>query len=134
MFIDVKKAHLNGVVEQGVDVYIELLWEAGARGKCGKLRRWLYGMRPAASAWEKDYCDKLEAVSFRRGRAAPTVLYNPETGVRVVVHGDDFTFIVKAKELSAIQELMSSWYSLKGRGVMGPDKHDDRRITSLGRE
>ena len=52
LFIDVRKAHLNGVCEE--DVYVELLLEAGAPGKCGKLLRWLYGMRGAAQAWEKD--------------------------------------------------------------------------------
>ena len=66
MFVDVKKAHLNGVVENGEKVYIELPEEAKADGKCGRLRRWLYGMRPAASAWEKDYTDKLKSVGFKR--------------------------------------------------------------------
>jgi hypothetical protein len=134
MFIDVKKAHLNGVVGEGVDVYIELPREAGAKGRCGKLRRWLYGMRPAASAWEKDYCDRFEAAGFRRGRAAPTVMYNPESGVRVVVHGDDFTFIGRDKELREVKELMETWYSLKVRGVLGPEAEDDKKITILGRE
>ena len=91
-------------------------------------------MRPAASAWEKDYCDRFEEVGFRRGRAAPTVLYNPETEVGVVVHGDDFTFIGKGRELNNIKVLMSSWYSLKVRGVMGPENGDDKKITILGRE
>jgi hypothetical protein len=134
MFIDVKKAHLNGVVGDGVDVYIELPWEAGAKGRCGKLKRWLYGMRPAASAWEKDYCDRFEAAGFHRGRAAPTVMHNPETGVRVVVHGDDFTFIGREKELRKVKKLMASWYSLKVRGVLGPEASDDKKITILGRE
>ena len=39
MFIDVKKAHLNGVVGEDVKVCIELHAEAKARGKCGRLRR-----------------------------------------------------------------------------------------------
>ena len=44
MLIYVKKAHLNGVCERD-DVYVELPGEAGAPGKCGRLLRWLYGMR-----------------------------------------------------------------------------------------
>ena len=47
MLIDVKKAHLNGVVKEGENAYIELPGEAGRRGMCGRLKRWLYGMRPA---------------------------------------------------------------------------------------
>ena len=51
LFVDVKKAHLNPVC--GEDVYIELPEECGAPlGTCGKLAYWLYGFRPAASAWE----------------------------------------------------------------------------------
>jgi hypothetical protein len=58
LFIDVRKAHLNGVYDQ--EVYVELPKEAEAEGKCGRLKRWLYGMRPAAQAWEKDYSHRLQ--------------------------------------------------------------------------
>ena len=54
MLIDVKKAHLNGVCDRD-DVFVELPSEAGAAGKCGRLLRWLYGMRGSASAWKADY-------------------------------------------------------------------------------
>ena len=36
LFIDVKKAHLHGALEEGEDVYVELTAEANAPGKCGK--------------------------------------------------------------------------------------------------
>ncbi len=48
MFLDVKKAHLNGIVRDDEYVYIELPQVAG--GGVVRLKRWLYGMRPAASA------------------------------------------------------------------------------------
>lgn len=134
MFIDVKKAHLNGTVGDGVQVYVELPWEAGAAGRCGKLLKWLYGMRPAASAWEKDYSDRLVEAGFRRGRAAPTVFFNAESGVRAVVHGDDFTFLGRGSELKRVERMMSGWYSLKVRGVLGPEAKDDKKIMILGRE
>ena len=52
LFIDVRKAHLNPICEE--DVYVELPAEVGeSEGKCGKLKHWLYGFRPAAAAWEK---------------------------------------------------------------------------------
>ena len=59
MFIDVKKAHLNGVCERD-DVYVELPSEAGAPGKCGRLLRWLYGMREAAQAWGAYITNEVE--------------------------------------------------------------------------
>ena len=73
MLIDVKKAHLNGVVGEDEYAYIELPGEAGKSGKCGRLKRRLYGMRQAASAWERGYTTKLEALGFEKGLAASTV-------------------------------------------------------------
>jgi hypothetical protein len=133
MFIDVKKAHLNGVVEDGDKAYIELPEEAAEAGMCGRLRRWLYGIRPAASAWEKDYAGRLESVGFRRGKAAPTVFFNEGTEVRCVVHGDDFTFLGRASELCRIKGLMQEWYQVKVRAVLGDDPEDDKRISILNR-
>ena len=92
MFIDVRKAHLNARVKEGEEEWVELPQEFWEWGRYAKLRRWLYGMRKAASGWEEDYVDKFIKSGFKRGIAASTVFYNPETNVRVVVHGDDFTF------------------------------------------
>ena len=45
LFIDVRKAHLNAHCDK-TDVFVELPEEASSSpGKCGKLNRWLYGMR-----------------------------------------------------------------------------------------
>jgi len=99
MLIDVKKAHLNGFVGEDEWAYIELPSGVARKGQCGRLRRWLYGMRQAASAWERDYSDKLAAIGFTKGIAAPTVFYWEERGVRCVAHGDDFTFSGKQSDL-----------------------------------
>ena len=40
---------------------------------------------------------------FRRGRAASTIFYHPKTQVRVVVHGDDFTYASTVSELKKIK-------------------------------
>ena len=80
------------------------------------MRRWLYGMRKAASGWEEDYARNLESVGYKRGIAAPTVFFNKSTGVRVVVHGDDFTMTGVDEELNKIEKLMGQWYEIKVRG------------------
>ena len=46
MFVDVRKAHLNGVCEE--EVFVELPEEFGKGKRFAGLRRWLYGMRKAA--------------------------------------------------------------------------------------
>ena len=96
MYIDVKKAHLN----DDDFAYITLPKKVG--GGVGRLRRWLYGMRPAASAWEEHYAANLKNEGYERGRAAPTAFTNKETGVRVVVWGDDFTFLGRERYLKEI--------------------------------
>ena len=52
LFLDVKKAHLNGKLGEDEWAFVVLPSEAGSG--VARLRRWLYGMRPAAKAWEED--------------------------------------------------------------------------------
>ena len=88
--IDVKKAHLNGKVPEDEKVFVLLPSEAG-RGVV-RLKRWLYGIHPAAKAWEELYATRLtNEGGFRRGISAATVFWQPRWDVSLVVHGDDFT-------------------------------------------
>ena len=131
MFIDVKKAHLNGVVEPHEKVYVSPPEGCCRPGMCWRLRRWLYGMRPAASAWERDYTEKLIGIGFKAGKSAPTVFFHPDKGVRCVVHGDDFTFLGFEEDLDDVAKEMASWYELKVRGVLGGEPGDLEEITIL---
>ena len=132
LLIDVKKAHLNSTCNE--DVYIELPEEVGAGGdKIGKLRRWLYGFRPAAAAWENHYAAKLEEEGFRRGVATPVSFYHEKKDINLVVHGDDFTFTSNQQGLEWAEGLMKRWYQVKVRAWLGPDDYDDKEATLLGR-
>ena len=133
MLIDVKKAHLNGFVGKDECAYIELPWGVAKEGQCGRLRRWLYGMRQAAGAWERDYSEKLAEIGFAKGIAAPTVFYWEERGVRCVVHGDDFTFSGKRADLLWIKSKMEESYELNMRAMLGDDFGGDQEITILNR-
>ena len=54
-------------------------FQEGDEHRCGKLNLWLYGMRPAATGWEKLYSDYLcDDEGFVRGVAFPNVFYNTE--------------------------------------------------------
>ena len=97
------------------------------------MKRWLYGMRKAASGWEDDYARRLVEDGFQRGRAVSTIFYHPKTQVRVVVHGDDFTFAGTESELKKIEAKMHEWYDVKVRGILGSGKHDVHEIEILGR-
>ena len=97
------------------------------------MKRWLYGTRKAASGWEEDYARRVVEDEFRCGRAASTIFYHPKTQVRVVVHGDDFTFAGAESELKRIQAKMHEWYDVKVRGVLGSGKRDVHEIEIFGR-
>ena len=132
LLIDVEKAHLNGICDRK-DVFVELLREAGAPGKCGRLKRWLYGMRPAARAWENDYSKNLESTGMKKGKSSPSVFWDPSTRTRCVVHGDDFTFLGYPDELEKMKKMMSQWYDIKVRGELSGKPGSCEEITLLNR-
>ena len=61
------------------------------------------------------------------------MFFNAKTAVRLVVHGDDFTYIGTKEELEKIKEKMREWYVIKDRGTMGSGKNEIKEVTILGR-
>ena len=133
MFIDVRKAHLNGVADDQEWVFVELPPEFHVYGRFSRIRRWLYGMRMAAISWEKNYAEKLAAVGFKGSRAAPMTFYNLATKVRLVVHGDDFIFSGTQVELEKIRGLFKKWYDVKDTGIMESGTKDIKEVVISGR-
>ena len=131
LFIDMKKAHMNAICNQWA--FIELPEEIREEGMCGQLKHWIYGMRPAARAWEEDYAEKLASKGFQQGRSVPTVFFHEQSGMSGAVHGDDFTFLGFDEDLDMLEKSMKGWFDLKVRGRMGPDEGDDKDIIILGR-
>ena len=128
-----RKAHLNGVVDDQEWVFVELPPEFHVYGRIARIRRWLYGMRKAATSWEKNYAEQLAAVGFKGSRAAPTTFCDLATKVRLVVHGDDFTFSGTQVELEKIRCLFKKWYDVKDRGIMESGTMDIKEVVILGR-
>ena len=60
-------------------------------------------IRKLASGWEGDNARRLVNDGFQRGRAVSTIFHHLQTHVRVVVHGDEFTFA--AAEEDAIEDV-----------------------------
>ena len=98
---------------------------------CGKLNKAMYGTRDAAQNWEYEYVEWLKSVGFISARASPCVFYNPERGIRLVVHGDDFT--VLGYDLDWFRRAISDKYEVKFRGRVGPGEDDDKSIRILNR-
>ena len=132
MVIDVRKAHLNGRVPAGENRYVELPEELGMPSRVGKLRRWLYGMRPAASAWEAEYSAKLVSIGFKKGAASPT-LFHRSDGTAIAVWGDDFVILGYHRALLELKAAVENWFEITFGGIMGHDAADTKEVTLLGR-
>jgi hypothetical protein len=130
LFVDVKKAHMNAICKEWA--FVELPEELHRDGYCAQLKYWLYGMRPAARAWEEEYSGKLEEKGYSRGRSVPTVFYNKEKDMSGAVHGDDFTFLGYEEDLLDLIELLKGWFELKVRAILGPDDKDDKEKPKKG--
>ena len=65
LFLDVSKAQLYAPMLD--EDFVQLPPERWTEGKCARLIYTLYGMRTAASNWEKEYSNTLEVVGFRPG-------------------------------------------------------------------
>ena len=61
------------------------------------------------------------------------MFFNAKTGVRLVVHGDDFTYSGTKGELEKMKRKMEEWYDIKDRGMMGSGKNEIKEVTILGR-
>ena len=131
LFVDVSRAYLYAPSRR--PVFVKLPEEDDEQGMCGRLNVSVYGTQDAAANWEYKYATHLIENSFRRGKTSPCAFWNPQTGVRCVVHGDDFTFAGPDDELTKCTQMMNSEYDIKVRGKLGPDLKDDKAITILNR-
>ena len=130
-FIDVKRAYL--FAEARREVYVTLPEEDSEPGMCGMLKKAMYGTRDAAQNWEYEYTEFLEGAGFTRGKASPCAFLHEERKLRLVVHGDDFTILGKAKDLDWFREKVQGRYEVKFRGRMGPEKEDTKSMRLLNR-
>ena len=93
----------------------------------------MYGTRDAASNWEDKYASHLISCGFTQGKSSPCIFVHKQRGIRVVVHGDDFTFLGSDSELDWVTTVMTEEYDIKLRGRLGPHKGDQKSITILNR-
>lgn len=64
-FIDISRAYFQAdAIRQ---VYVELPSEDWEEGKCGLLKKSMYGTHDAAQNWGEAYTKFMESIGFRRG-------------------------------------------------------------------
>ena len=126
MFVDISKAHLYAPVQE--EEYVDLPPEKAQAGKCARLLHTLYGMRTAASNWEREYSGILEDAGFAVGRATSCAFYHPGRDVRIVVLGDDFVVEGEDEDLEWVRSVLEAKYIVKMRGIVGPEEKDKKCI------
>ena len=75
----------------------------------------------------------LIEAGFIAGLSTACAFYQPHWGLRLVIHGDDFTFLGTDAALDWAQEFMSTTWDIKIRGRLGPVVQDDNTIRILNR-
>ena len=131
MLIDISKAHLNAPIEG--EQYVDLAPERAKAGKCAKLLYTLYGLRTAASSWEREYSQTLEAEGFVPGIASKCTFFHPARMIRIIVHGDDFVVEGGQEDLNWTKGVLANKYLVKVRSILGPEHQDDKVADILNR-
>ena len=124
-----QQTHLYAPVQE--EECVDLPPEKAQAGKCARLLYTLYGMRTAASNWEREHSGTLQDAGFAVGRGTSCAFYHPGRDVRIIVHGDD---LVEGEEedLEWARSVLEAKYIVKVRGIMGPEEKDKKFIEILG--
>ena len=130
LFVDVRRAYFHAPARR--PVFVHLPDEDATPGMCGMLLKSLYGTRDAAANWERAYTAVLVQNGWVQGLATPCVFTHP-SGAKLVVHGDDFTFMGTDNTLDSCQKMMEDNFEVKIRGRLGPEPSDDKLIRILNR-
>ena len=131
LVIDARKAHLHVTAVR--ELYVELPPEIRRPGRCGRLKRCLYGTRDAPALWEAYLAAELVKHGFVRGAASSCVFRHALRDLQCVVHGDDFTFCGCEADLKWATQQMETSFMIKIVGQLGPDAHDLQEIRILNR-
>ena len=128
LVVDVRRAYFHARARR--PVFVELPEEDAEEGMCGELLQSMYGTRDAASNWEQAYTDALISEGWTPGVTTPCVFTHP-CGAKLVVHGDEFTFLGTDDMLDYCKKVMEAHFEVKVRGKLGPERGDDKCIRIL---
>ena len=128
---DISRAHFYGRSQR--DVFVELPAEDAESGKCGLLQRSMYGTQDASAIWQDDYLQLLMKNGFKKGRAAPSLLYHEGHEIRVLVHGDDFISLSDDDGQEFLSKVLAERYEFKVVGQLGPGEGDKQEMSVLNR-
>ena len=118
-FLDVSRAHFWAKASRLVHIALPPEDEL-CDTHVGRLNRSMYGLRTAASDWEREVRRVLvDVLGFAAGGSSPALFFHEERNIRVSVHGDDFTILSSESEGNLLFEQLTSHWTLKNRGMLG---------------
>ncbi len=92
----------------------------------GHLVMSLYGTRDAATNWQEEVAREMRKWGFKRGRFNPCLYFNAHTGVRTLVHGDDFVSVGKRSAIKRLEEQLQERFEIKTT-IVGRDEQREAR-------
>ena len=117
-FVDIKKAYFHATPVR--NIHLSFPREMGTpKGLCAHLLRCVYGTRDAGLLWEECYTGVLAQLGFKRGLANPCCFEHAAMGLKLVVHGDDFTCTGPKAALDVYEAQLAKYFEMKVKGRMG---------------
>jgi hypothetical protein len=83
--------------------------------------------------WENTYVDAMCQTGFVQGMSSPCIFIHKEKDIATVVHGDDFTSLGVESSLHWLADQLKLTFSIKERGILGPEPRDTKAIRLLSR-
>ena len=87
----------------------------------GKLMASLYGTRDASANWQDEVAKCMKEWGFTAGMYNPCMYYHPSSGIRCLVHGDDFACVGDPDDLEELKGKLKKRFEIKTVTV-GSDK------------
>ena len=128
-FVGIRKAYFNGVPKR--KLFLFLPKEMGQPPKAvARLKKCVYGTRDAGLIWEECYSHALTSLGFKRGVSCPTAFFHPDRRIHIVVHGDDFTAMGRAEDLTWYETEVKKHFEIGDCQRMGQGKGACSRCAS----
>lgn len=133
MTIDFSKAFLYGNMKR--EVFIELPDEDGRKSSgdvVGRLNKSMYGLRDAPQIWQEVVRRMLQERNFKPLQGTQCMYVNPQSGMMIVAHVDDFLIYGTTQELEELLRDLQQGYECSGQ-ILGEGVGQVQELKFLGR-
>ena len=120
IFLDIKKAHFWADARRRILVELPIETGVDTQKFVGLLKKSLYGTRDAPANWEATILRVMTLLGFVQGRSNSCLYFHPVRGIRVEVHGDDFTGLGAQDQLKWFATELGKHWTVENRGYLGP--------------